>query len=294
MLYILVAIVLMAMDQRGHYIPIIRATLEYAVEPIYLLAELPAKALRGIRTYTRSYNALVEESRSQSEALMRQAGAIQRLEALQEENRRLRELLQATRERDYQFRFAELVQVNLDPFSHQVLVDRGSEDGVFVGQAVIDGSGVMGQVETVHVHLSGVRLISDPDHALPVQIVRTGQRTVAYGTGEATRLLLPNLPLQSDIRAGDTLVTSGLGDRFPPGFPVAVVERVERDASGSFARVHARPLAALDRGKEVLLVLPATDSIEHTDTEGLKGQSAASQDRDNARQAEAGDGGASP
>ena len=128
--------------------------------------------------------------------------------------------------------------------------------GVFEGQAVIDGMGIMGQVESVLLHMSTVRLISDPDHALPVQLNRTGLRTVAFGTGSTHSLSLPNVPLQADIRTGDLLMTSGLGDRFPPGFPVAMVETVVRQDGDTFAHVTARPLAALDRGREVLLVLP--------------------------------------
>ena len=122
------------------------------------------------------------------------------------------------------------------------------------GQAVIDGQGVMGQVEDVQRHLATVRLISDPNHALPVQINRTGLRTVAFGTGDTARLNLPSVPLEADVREGDLVVTSGLGDRFPGGYPVAVVEHVNRSEGQTFAAVVARPLAALDRGKEVLLI----------------------------------------
>jgi rod shape-determining protein MreC len=258
MAYLLLAVVLMSMDQRGRYVPRIRSAIETAVEPVFHVAELPARALRAIQTYTTSYGAMLDENRALNEALLSQAASVQRLQALERENERLRGLLDATAGRAYSFRFAEMVQVNLDPFSHQVMIDRGRRDGVYDGQAVIDGAGVMGQVEDVHLHMASVRLISDPDHALPVQIARTGLRTVAFGTGETARLLMPNVPLQADVRDGDLLVTSGLGDRFPAGFPVATIERIERNTGSTFAEVHARPLAALDRGREVLLVLPET------------------------------------
>jgi len=127
---------------------------------------------------------------------------------------------------------------------------------VVIGQAVIDGLGIVGQVEDVHRHFSTVRLISDPDHALPVQINRTGLRTVAYGSGATSHLLMPNVPLQADVSPGDMIVTSGLGDRFPPGFPVGEVISVNRDSGETFATVYLRPYAALDRGREVLLVDP--------------------------------------
>jgi rod shape-determining protein MreC len=260
MLYILMAVVLMAMDQRGSYVPRLRAALAYAVEPVYHLVELPVRTLRGVRTYGRSYETLVVENTQQKETLLVQAGEMQRLAGLEEENSRLRALLEAAQGNDYRFQYAELVQVNLDPFSHLVVIDQGSGQGVYNGQAVIDGAGVMGQVESVQLHQSLVRLISDPDHALPVQILRTGQRSVAFGTGDPTRLLLPNLPMQSDLRVGDMLLTSGLGDRFPEGFPAAVVVEIERDPGSAFSRVVARPLAALDRGREVLLVLPRAEA----------------------------------
>jgi rod shape-determining protein MreC len=123
----------------------------------------------------------------------------------------------------------------------------------------------MGQVDDVHAHYSSVLLLSDPDHALPVQLARTGLRTVAYGTGQTGYLDLPNVPLHADVREGDLFVTSGLGDRFPAGFPVAEVVSVDRDTGGAFALVKARPLAALDKGREVLLVVP--ESVEQVEPE---------------------------
>lgn len=256
MAYLLLAGLLMLLDQRGEFISRFRASAEHLVAPIYQVAEAPVTAVRGISTYGRSYEALVAENEAQRERLLAQAGGMQRLAALEDENRRLRALLDATAGRDFDFRFAELVQVSLDPYSHQVLIDRGAADGVFEGQAVIDGLGVMGQVESVTGGQARVRLISDPDHALPVQILRTGQRTVALGTGEPQRLSLPNLPTQADVREGDVLVTSGLGERFPAGFPVGEVTQLVRDTGEAFMAVDARPFAALDRGREVLLVLP--------------------------------------
>lgn len=268
MAYLLLAGLLMLLDQRGQFIPRFRAFAEALVSPVYRVAEAPVEAVRGISTWGRSYGTLVEENQAQRERLLSQAGEMQRLAALEEENRRLRALLEATAGRDLEFRFAELLQVSLDPYSHQVLIDRGSDDGVFVGQAVIDGQGVMGQVESVTGGQARVRLISDPDHAIPVQILRTGQRTVAMGTGEAARLSLPHLPIQSDVRPGDVLVTSGLGERFPSGFPVAQVARVDRDTGGAFLDVDASPLAALDRGREILLVLTRAGGVPTLAGEG--------------------------
>jgi len=254
MMYILLAIVLMSMDQRGHYVPRIRSTIEQAFEPVFYMVGWPARTWQSIRQNSRSRQHLITQNRDLSRLLLDTAGSVQTQAALQQENQRLRHLLEATRGHDYTFIFAEMIRVDLDPFSHKVWVDRGVLEGVFAGQAVIDGLGVVGQVENVLRHSSSVRLISDPDHALPVQINRTGLRTVAYGSGETSHLLMPNVPLQADIRPGDMVVTSGLGDRFPAGFPVGEVEDVQRDGGGTFARVYVRPFAALDRGRELLLI----------------------------------------
>lgn len=254
MLYSLLAVVLMAMDHRGHFVPKIRSVLEYAVEPVYHVVEWPVRASRNLFGQFQSRRSLRHENESLRTQLMNQQADLQRLETLVEENRRLRALFEGAEGLEYEYRFAELVRVDLDPFSHKVLIDRGSSDNVVPGQAVIDGSGVMGQVEDVHIHYSQVRLISDPNHALPVQINRTGLRTVAYGSGETGALNLPNVPRQADVREGDLIVTSGLGDRFPGGYPVARVSRIDREQGQTFVKVFAEPLAALDRGREVLLI----------------------------------------
>ena len=254
MLYGLLAVVLMAMDQRGHYVPRIRSLAEFAVEPVYHVVEWPVRALRNVYEQFQSRRSLRNANEGLKRQLLAQQGALLRLATLEEENRRLRALFEGAESQPFEYRFAELLHVDLDPFSHRVLIDRGSADGVTRGQAVIDGAGVMGQVEDVHPHYARVRLISDPNHALPVQINRTGLRTVAFGSGETDRLDLPNVPRQADVRVGDLVVTSGLGDRFPGGYPVAVVSFIDRSEGQTFTRVEARPLAALDRGREVLLI----------------------------------------
>jgi rod shape-determining protein MreC len=254
MLYGLLAVVLMAMDQRGHYVPRIRSAAEYLIEPVYHVVEWPVRAMRNLYTQFQSRRSLRHENEQLKELLRGQNGALLRLDTLTEENRRLRSLFEGAQGKEFEYLFAELIQVDLDPFSHKVLIDRGSEEGVTRGQAVIDGAGVMGQIEDVHLHYSIVRLISDPNHALPVQINRTGLRTVAFGSGETGNLSLPSVPREADVREGDLIVTSGLGDRFPGGYPVARVTSIDREEGLTFAQLVAEPLAALDRGREVLLI----------------------------------------
>ncbi len=256
MLYGLLAIVLMAIDQRGHYVPRVRAAIGDVLEPVYHLVDWPVRAAESVAAYFGSKNELQDNNDAMREALLAQEADLQRLATLQEENRRLRALLEGGDVLVFQTRFAELVRVDLDPFSHRVMINKGAADEVEVGQAVIDAEGVMGQVEDVGLHMATVRLISDPNHALPVQVNRTGLRTIALGTGETGTLLLSSVPLEADIREGDLVVTSGLGDRFPSGYPVATIVSVVRQEGQTFAGVVARPLASLDRGREVLLVVP--------------------------------------
>ena len=226
MMYILLAIVLMFMDQHGNYVPRIRSAMELVLEPVFHIVGWPSEVVQSLDEHTRMRQDLISENTLLKQQLLTASASVQTQAALQQENQRLRDLLEATRGRTYQFNFAEMKRVDLDPFAHKIWIDRGTDENVFEGQAVIDGLGIVGQVEDVHRHFSTVRLISDPDHALPVQINRTGLRTVAVGSGETSHLLRPTVPLQADVSTGDLVVTSGLGDRFPPGFPVGEVIRV--------------------------------------------------------------------
>jgi rod shape-determining protein MreC len=149
---------------------------------------------------------------------------------------------------------AELLSVDLDPFRHRVVVDKGVADGVYEGMPIVDSSGVMGQIVSVGPLDSQAILITDASHALPVEINRNGLRTIAVGTGDIDRLELPYLPNSADVREGDLLVTSGLGGRFPRGYPVGIVRKVTRDPTAAFATIDAAPAAALNRSREVLMV----------------------------------------
>jgi len=149
---------------------------------------------------------------------------------------------------------AETISVSPSPFQHQITIDKGTQDGLYIGQAVIDAYGLVGQVIEVNSGSARVILISDSRHAIPVQVNRNGVRAIAEGTGRADTLLLPNMVETTDIKAGDLLVSSGLGQRFPVGYPVGVVESVESDPGQAFLNIVVRPSAKLDRGRYVLLV----------------------------------------
>ena len=254
---ILVSIVLMYLDHRQNHLDGIRRGIDAAVYPVRLVVDAPVRFWNWLGESTTSRNELeLTLGRLQAERLLTNARLL-RLTALEAENARLRALLEArTRVRD-EVRVAEIMAVDANPYKHNLVIDIGSRDGVYNGQAIVDANGVVGQVIGTGIMTSQAVLISDPDHALPVEVNRNGLRTIAVGTGEIDRLDLPFLPNNADIRAGDLLVTSGLGGAFPAGYPVAVVDTVTRMPSEPFADVTATPSAALDQVREVMLIWSA-------------------------------------
>ncbi len=259
---ILVSIVLMYLDHRQNHLDGIRRGIGAAVYPVRLVVDAPVRFWAWLGESTTSRNELkLELGRLQAERLLTNA-RLQRLTALEAENARLRGLLEArTRVRD-EVRVAEIMAVDANPYEHNLIIDIGSRDGVYDGQAIVDANGVVGQVIETGIMTSQAVLISDTDHALPVEVNRNGLRTIAVGTGEIDRLDLPFLPNNADIRAGDLLVTSGLGGAFPAGYPVAVVDTVTRMPSEPFADVTATPSAALDQVREVMLIWSAPPVAE--------------------------------
>jgi rod shape-determining protein MreC len=191
-----------------------------------------------------------------------------KFEALEKENIRLRALLANSFKLGEQVLVAELLSVNLVPYEHIALVNKGSRFGVYVNQPVMDINGIVGQVIRSNPLTSEIILITDPSHAIPVQINRNGLRTIAVGSGQLNRLNLPFLPNNADIRPGDLLITSGLGGRFPHGYPVAIVDNFNPLPNKPFADVHATPKAQLDKIRELLVVwsdskpVPLTEPIK--------------------------------
>jgi rod shape-determining protein MreC len=248
------AVGLIVADHRFRQLDVLRSTLSVAVYPLYYLASLPSNLGRLVERRL----ATEEELRARNARLERQnlslQARLQQFDALQEENMRLRDLLGSSFKIGDRVLIAELLSVDLDPYRQQILINKGSTSGVFVGQPVLDASAVMGQVVRVNPLIATVLLITDASHALPVQVNRNGLRTIAAGTGVVNELELPHLPNNADIREGDLLVTSGLGGHFPAGYPVARVTEVRREPGKPFATVIATPTARLDRTREVLLV----------------------------------------
>jgi rod shape-determining protein MreC len=252
----------MIVDQQQQHLDTVRKAISATVYPLRVIVDAPVSAWHWLRETTASRNRLLlENSRLTTERLLTHA-RLQRYAALEAENARLRAMLEATgRVRD-RVRVAEIMSVSGNPFRHDIVIDKGTTDGVYEGQAMVDADGVVGQVIEVGLLSSQALLISDPDHALPVEVNRNGLRTIAFGTGEYARLDLPFLPNNADIKEGDLLVTSGLGGAFPAGYPVAVVESVERVPQEPFAKVGARPAAALDQVREIMLIWSADGAPE--------------------------------
>ena len=252
-------------DHRENHLDGIRRGISTAVYPLRLVVDAPVRFWQWINSSTTSRNDLeLELGRLKAERLLTNA-RLQRLTALEAENARLRAMLDArSRVRD-EVRVAEILAVDANPYEHNLIIGIGSRDGVYDGQAIVDANGVVGQVVETGAVTAQAILISDADHALPVEVNRNGLRTIARGTGEFDRLELPFLPNNADIRAGDLLVTSGLGGAFPAGYPVAVVNAVTRIPQEPFADVTATPSAALDQVREVMLIWSQAPPIAETD-----------------------------
>lgn len=253
------SILLLIIDHRDNHLDAARKAIGAAVYPLRVLVDAPVSAWQWANETTASRNDLrLENSRLNAERLLTQA-RLQRYSALEAENARLRTMLEATARVREQVRVAEILSVSSDPFRHLLVVDRGTRDNVYDGQAVIDADGVIGQIIEAGVLSSQTMLISDPGHDLPVEVNRNGLRTIARGTGEYDRLDLPFLPNNADIEPGDLLVTSGRGGAFPAGYPVAVVESVTRIPQEPFAAVTATPSAALNQVREIMLIWSSAD-----------------------------------
>jgi rod shape-determining protein MreC len=245
----------MTLDQRTGLVEPLRDGLALVVEPVQRLAALPQRIAIRLREDWAEREHLLAINRRLRADLRDLRLRQQKLEALELENQRLRRLVGAAEHLAPQrVEIAELIAVDLDPYRQVVLINRGSLQGVYEGQPVLDEAGVMGQVIEVAPTTALVILISDPSHAIPVQILRNGLRSVAAGTGSPDRLQLLYIPDSADVRVGDRVNTSGLGGRFPADYPVGIVTAVERRPGEPFAHITARPLARLDRSREVLLL----------------------------------------
>jgi rod shape-determining protein MreC len=260
----------MLLDHQANHLARVRQALSIVVYPIQMLVDVPTDTWQSLRGWVAERDALLAENEQLKRERLSTNFRLQRLDTLEAENRRLRELLESTEALGHRVLVAEVLAVDL-PYRQRFNLNRGLQDGVFVGQALLDADGVVGQVVEVAPFTSEAVLITDADHSLPVSLNRNGLRTIAFGTGDSNRLRLPYLTNSADIVAGDLLISSGLGGVFPSGYPVGRVIEVSIRPGQSFAEVIAEPVSKLDRDQEVLLVW-TEDSEPLPETARLAGE----------------------
>ncbi|MGY3859525.1 MULTISPECIES: rod shape-determining protein MreC [Aeromonas] len=274
-LAVIISVAAIVADSRFGVFTHVRVYLSSLVSPLQYIANAPGTLLDTMSTQVQTRSSLIEQTKLQEQQLFTLRSRLLKLDQLEHENQRLRELLGSPVHKESRKMVAELLSVDSDPFSHQVLINKGALDGVYNGQPVINDQGVVGQVLHVGSTTSRVLLITDSSHGIPVRVLRNDLRAIASGSGELDKLELRNLPRNTDVQVGDLLVTSGLGGRFPEGYPVATVTRSDYVEGKPFAQIEAKPLVALDRLR-YLLLLWTDKKPEVRDNEALDAPAAAS------------------
>jgi len=252
--YLAMALVLMVLDHRNGWLWRMRYATAIVVEPVYRLASLPVDGMHALGVAFADRRMLTEQNQRLREDLLLANAKLNRMAAVAQQNERLKELLDTQHSLELHVQMARVVGMDLGAYRHRIMINLGARDGIKSGQPVIDAHGVMGQIIDVLPTSSAVMLVTDPDHALPVVVERTGLRTIAYGSRNGEQLALPTIPMAADVRVGDKLLTSGLGGRFPEGFPVGEITSVAPAASGMFLEAKANPSADIDRSDEVLVL----------------------------------------
>ena len=258
----MVAVVLFAVDALTGWFEPVTSRISQASLPLQWVASIPEKIDEWGEETLLSRAQIEEENAFLRQELLVYKGQLQRMAAISAENTRLRNLLNATEMLSDKVLVAELIGVSPDPLTHTIVINRGDVDGAYVGQPVLDERGLMGQVVEVLEHNSTVLLVTDASHALPVQVIRNGVRAIAEGTGDFRRLRLRYVSPTVDIKEGDSLVSSGLGGRFPSGYPVGTIIDIHRDPGQPFMTVDVEPTANIERSKHLLLVFSEVKSLQ--------------------------------
>ncbi|MES1981132.1 MAG: rod shape-determining protein MreC [Pseudomonadota bacterium] len=252
--FALLSLLLLFIDARYQYLEAARSAFSVLIYPLQRLVTGPNTLWHQADSFLVLQGELVRQNAQLRQQHMLEGAQLQQLQVLQQENQHLRQLMAVQQHADYPMQMAEIVYVERDIFKRKLLLDKGSQANVQPGQVVMDDSGIVGQVTRAHPWLSEVTLITDKDHAVPVQVLRNGLRAVVFGSGDTSELTLRYMPISSDIQEGDTLVTSGIDGTYPPGLPVAKVSRIERDPAYPFARIRCIPIAGVDRHRQLLIL----------------------------------------
>jgi len=251
---------LIVVDSKFDSFSNVRVYLNTAVSPLIYAADIPSEMLKGVSNTVVTRRDLKKQVKEQREKLFTQQVQLLEFKHLKEENKRLRALLNSPVHSDQRKLVAEIITVNSDPFSLQVVINKGALDGIYIGQPVLNEQGVVGQIVDVSATYSRVLLISDITHGIPVRVQRNDIRAIANGSGELNGLTLPYVPHSTDIQTGDVLVTSGLGGVFPEGYPVATITDFTYQVGQPYAQVEANPIVALERIRYVLLIWDDEDN----------------------------------
>lgn len=257
--FAVLSLLLMFVDARYRYLESTRSALSVLVSPVQRLSTLPNALLQQAGEFFVTQRSLLEANKALHLQHERDASQLLLSQSLLQENQQLRNLLAVQPRSLFTSQFAEIVYAERDVFKRKLLINKGSSANIQAGQVVMDDKGIIGQITRVYPWLSEVTLITEKDHAVPVQVLRSGLRSIAFGAGDISQLSLRYMPVSTDIQKGDMLVTSGIDDIYPPGIPVAVVEKIERDAAYPFARIVCLPLGGVDKHRHLLVLsaLPA-------------------------------------
>lgn len=250
----LLSLLLLFIDARYKYLESVRSVVSILVYPLQRVVTAPATLWQEAGTFFVTQNSLIRENSQLRQQHSTDSAQLQQLQALQTENQHLRDILAVQQRASYPMQMAEIVYAERDIFKRKVFLNKGGQANVQAGQVVMDDIGIVGQVTRVYPWLSEVTLITDKDHAVPVEVQRSGLRAVVFGSGDTTDLALRYMPVSSDIKEGDVLVTSGIDGTYPPGLPVAKVMRIERDPAYPFARILCTPLAGVNRQRQLLIL----------------------------------------
>lgn len=258
----------MFLDYRYEQFRSMRGSVSTVVFPVKKIVDAPLACARGFGGFLATQKHLFAENQKLREEQLLFHGRLQKLAALEKENEHLRELMKSGAQVSENMFIANIINIDPDPFTHQVILNKGRVHGVFDGQTVIDANGIMGSVISVNEYESRAMLITDASHAVPVENVRNGLRAIAVGTG-GSNLELRHVPKSLDINEGDVFISSGLGGRFPVGFPVGKVHSVKRDRGKPFATIIVHPSAKLDRGGHILLIRSSDKKVKHEEANAI-------------------------
>ena len=250
----LLSLQLMFVDARYRYLESARSVVSVLIYPLQQMVALPGTLWHQADTFFTLQGNLIRYNTQLRQQYEVDTAQLQQLQILQAENQHLRDLLAVQQRTDYPMQLAEIVYTERDIFKRKLFLDKGAQANVQAGQVVMDDSGIVGQVTRVYPWLSEVTLVTDKDHAVPVQILRNGLRAVVFGSGDTSELTLRYMPVSADVQEGDVLVTSGIDGTYPPGLPVVKVSRIERDPAYPFARIRCTPLAGVNSQRQLLIL----------------------------------------